>query len=468
MNGKLEILQCIIANRAFAPSHSALAKELGYKGKMVIYRLMEGQTKSSTVDEVWDKIRECYCLSDEILYNLAYLFEGAKYCYDRLIPEMNREHPRWVENLIMSLVGDFYDYFSPDFQQKYVPYLKDLKKDEPEIFWGIVTMLYIRCKKIDLYKGDTRLVFCRLIDALDELLQTLYPERTGFHEVASSLKDLETHPNLWKAILDCSVLFRRYAEADYGQNASKCMRLFDWGKRSYWYFPATCYQPGSKVWLFVQQNYGRATNGLYIVLCLQAGKDIRTFELMDVFIFGFWIQDDEDDPCVLQVGRGAGEEREWCFYVYDYDEEKRELSLEANPETGNLFGLPETIRMINLEQLAGKDEKVWARILKMWEEEQGSTIFQMAKERLAGRIDLKDSYRLTDVQISRASFTLFVERQGNAVRYELPVDAYEFLSDINPSQQILIVKHLDDNEIYVEWPDRGYSIKLSEFVMTPL
>ena len=37
MNEKLDILQCLIENRAFAPSHSALAKELGYKGKMVIY-----------------------------------------------------------------------------------------------------------------------------------------------------------------------------------------------------------------------------------------------------------------------------------------------------------------------------------------------------------------------------------------------------------------------------------------------
>ena len=31
MNEKLDILQCLIENRVFAPSHSALAKELGYK-----------------------------------------------------------------------------------------------------------------------------------------------------------------------------------------------------------------------------------------------------------------------------------------------------------------------------------------------------------------------------------------------------------------------------------------------------
>ena len=50
MNEKLEILQCLVENRAFARSASAFAKALGGKGKMVIYRLMEGKTKDSTVD----------------------------------------------------------------------------------------------------------------------------------------------------------------------------------------------------------------------------------------------------------------------------------------------------------------------------------------------------------------------------------------------------------------------------------
>ena len=67
MNEKLEILQCLVENRAFARSASAFAKALGGKGKMVIYRLMEGKTKDSTVDEVWDKILERYHLSDVTL-----------------------------------------------------------------------------------------------------------------------------------------------------------------------------------------------------------------------------------------------------------------------------------------------------------------------------------------------------------------------------------------------------------------
>ena len=43
-----------------------------------------------------------------------------------------------------------------------------------------------------------------------------------------------------------------------------------------------------------------------------------------------------------------------------------------------------------------------------------------------------------------------------------------FFHKINLSQQVMIVKHTDDNEIYVGWPELGYEIKLSEFTQVEL
>lgn len=463
MNEKLEILQCLIENRAFAPSHSALSRELGYKGKMAIYRLMEGKAAERTVNEIWRRIQKRFLVSDTTLYDMARIFEGAKHESNVLLPEMNHNHPEWVENLILALVNDFYDYFSPEFQQKEAPFLKDLRQDEPDVFWGIVTMIYIRCKKIDFYQGDPKLNLCRLIEALDHLLFALYPERVDAHEASFNLKNLEVIPNLYKAIVNSIIIFRHYTEANFTEKAILSTMLFNWGKRSFWHSPNYSYGPGSEVWLFVEQNIGRATHGYYIVLRLEAGKDIYTFNLKDILMFYFWTIDNEDDPCILQASRGSGTKREWCFYVYEYDEEKHKLSLEANPETGNLFDLPDVLQMINLKQPNGKDEKVWARILKKWDESQGSTVFQKAKEILSERIDLKDEYKLEDVHISRNKFTLVIEHQGEIVKYELPIKAYDFLSEINPSQRILIVRHTNDNEIYVGWPNLGYSIPLAEF-----
>lgn len=139
------------------------------------------------------------------------------------------------------------------------------------------------------------------------------------------------------------------------------------------------------------------------------------------------------------------------------------LHLDANPDTGNLFGLPETLQKIHTDHPQGKDEKVWRVILRKWEEEQGEAVFQQAKERLSGRIELNDTYRVKDVCINRTSLTLSIEQEGRTTDYRMPIETYDFLADIHPAQNVLIVKREEDGRIYVEWPDWGYGIPLSEF-----
>ena len=121
------------------------------------------------------------------------------------------------------------------------------------------------------------------------------------------------------------------------------------------------------------------------------------------------------------------------------------------------------MKQINLEKPKDKEEKVWARIMNKWDKEQGNSIFEQAKALFAGRIDLKDTYQLEDVSISRTCLKLFIRHNGDSRTYQLPIEAYDFLQTINPTQPVLIVRHTDDQDIYVEWPEMGYGIKLSEF-----
>ena len=464
MNEKRKILQCLIDNRAFAPSASALAKDLGYESnKATLYRIIRNKTKDSTVDEVWNKLLEEHCLTETHLYNLARIFEGASYFSDLILPEMNRKHPEWTKNLLVMLVMDMYDYCSPTFQQETAPVLKDLKADEPDVYWGIVTVIYMRCRQIGPYKLGIKRTFHLLIDELDGMLFQWYPERADAHETAFNLKGLSYGTNLWKIIEYCVILFRRYTEADFSKYASQIMRLFNWGEVSYWRIPGCPYRQGSEVWLFSEQSLGRATNGFYIVLRLEAGKDNRTFLLKDALNYCFWTIDQDGEPPILQASRGASTHKEWCFYLYEYDEENSLLHLDANPDTGNLFGLPETLQKIHTDHPQGKDEKVWSIILRKWEEEQGEAVFQQAKERLSGRIELNDTYRVKDVCINRTSLTLSIEQEGRTTDYRMPIETYDFLADIHPAQNVLIVKREEDGRIYVEWPDWGYGIPLSEF-----
>ena len=180
MNEKRKILQCLIDNRAFAPSASALAKDLGYESnKATLYRIIRNKTKDSTVDEVWNKLLEEHCLTETHLYNLARIFEGASYFSDLILPEMDRKHPKWLRYLLLMLTDDDYEACSPEFQQETAPILKDLKADEPDVYWGIVTVIYIRCRNIDPYKENPPTHFLPADRRIGQYVILLVPGKDG-------------------------------------------------------------------------------------------------------------------------------------------------------------------------------------------------------------------------------------------------------------------------------------------------
>lgn len=49
---------------------------------------------------------------------------------------MNTKHPEWIENVLISLIDDIYVYNSDKFNKEFVPILKDLRRDEPDVYWG--------------------------------------------------------------------------------------------------------------------------------------------------------------------------------------------------------------------------------------------------------------------------------------------------------------------------------------------
>ena len=467
MDKKLEMLQCLIGGRAFAPSHSALAKELGYKGKMGIYRLMGGTVRPDTVDKTWRLIMERYRLTEEFLCGMARTFFGAGLFYTTLAAQMNRSHPRWAENLVLSLTADLYDHCSPQFRAETAPVLKDLKTDEPNVYWGIVALVYIRAKGIDVYKGKggPRSAAAQIIDALDRLLYGAYPEKAGAHEAASNLKAMAGGcTGLWSVVWNCVILFRHYAESGFMAEAAKALRLFGFGKRSYWLEPGSVYGPGAEVWLLTEQGCGRQTGRHYLTMRLRAGADICSFGLADAMLLQFRATDGEDGAPVLQVCRGCAEERQWCFYRYGYDAERRELRFEAGPDTGGQAGLPGALRMVDLAEPSGKDEKVWARILAEWDRSRGEAVFMQAREAVSGITDMSAAYRIAGVSLSKDALTIAIEHGGSVRRYRLPSERYGFLSEINPSQRVVITRHAGSGDtLFADWPELGYSVRLDEF-----
>lgn len=465
MNEKLEILQCLIENQVFAPSHSALAKILGYKGKMVIYRLSEGKVKDETVNKITKQICDRFGLNEEHLYKIARIFSGVKFFYDKLISEMNTRHPEWIRNLIISLIYDEYKYFSPKFKNETMPLLIDLKNNERDVYWGIVAMIFIKANGIDAYKYIKRKETWKIVDMLENILSYIYPERHDAHEAAENMKRLNNAQALWNIIHNFIIIFRYYTEENFRNEALKVLRTFNVGKRSYWRLPSSSYGQGSEIWLLVSQTYKHGTNGFYIAMRMKAGNDIQTFTIDKTLILNFWTIDKEDDPPVLQVFEGYGKERKCCFYLYEYDEPQHKLNIEFIPDNGAPLGLPKTLQMISFDNPKDKDEKVWARILSMWDEQQGEGEFNKAKEAISGFVDMSDAYHIKDVFISKTTLSLIIEHDGHTSNYQISVDKYDCLSNINPSQEIVIVKSLEDDALYASWPDRGDGIKLAEFTV---
>lgn len=121
--------------------------------------------------------------------------------------------------------------------------------------------------------------------------------------------------------------------------------------------------------------------------------------------------------------------------------------------------------MISLENSEGLYENEWANIMAKWDALQGSAMFQKAKETFSGITDMSDAYNIVDVSISKTALTLLIEHEGMTHEYRLPIDGYDFLAEINPSQNVIIARYESDGLLYACWPELGYRIKLEDFTV---
>lgn len=465
MDEKIEILQCLIDNHIFAPSASALAKRLGYRGKMTIYRLIQGNVSERIVNEIWDKLLTEFSIDETVLYSLARICYMAKDFYDILWREMNIQHPEWVENVIGSLIDDCYDYYSNEFRKNTMPVLKEMKKEEPDVLWGMVTLFYIRAKKIESYTKANVTIACKLLYSLDKILFSLHPEKISAHQAASNLAatitSYEHSITIWDLIYNCILLFRYYTDTDFMNIALKSSILFDWPVRSYWIVPGTSYQQGAHAWLLVEYNPYDSNYGFYIALYLEMGKNTEEFQVLDTCILQFLFPEMN-----LLLTRLVNQVKKITYYHYEYNHKNQTLTLypNGNLDEENQYKLPEMLYRINLLSPTGKDEKIWSRILNKFDTEgKGREIYIKTIESFFGETDLTESYKIEDVITSRSSLSLIVNHSGKSCKYQISTTSYAFLSEINPSEKIAFIKHNYDGELYVQWPYLGYGIKLSEF-----
>lgn len=463
MNDRLQTLQCLIENRIFFPSASSFSLALGYKGKMMGYRLLKGQISEKLISEIWDKLLNKYRIDENVLYDLANICIITKDFSSIVIKEMNTEHPEWVENVIMSVVDSCYDYYSDEFRNNTAPILIEMKNDDPDILWGIITLFYIRAKKIEIYSKNNISTICNIIHELDCLLYSMHPEKINAHQVAGNLitvlKLNNKTASIWTLIFNSIILFRYYTETNFIRTAAKSSVLFDWPSRSYWIMPGSAYKKDAEVLLLVQNNLNTASNGIYIAVCLKAGNNIEEFIPQYTYILQFMFPEN-----TLFVTRMNNGHKEMCVYKYDYDSEQKTLKFEPYSNTDGWNMLPDVLYRIDSFSIDSVSEKVWWRILEKFDKNgYGRETYNKAIEKFTGITDLSAQYMIKDININRNVFSMELTVSGEKSIYQIPIERYSFLSEINPSEYMIITRHELDDDIYVEWPYLGYAIKLSEF-----
>ena len=162
---KQDALQLLINGCVFAPSASALAKRLGYKGKTSIYRIQQGEASANAIEEAWDKVMAFVDSVDEQLFAVS---RAVGYCrnFKRAVKGEGREiapeeRHHWV--LIGVMKGDG-ERFSERFQREVWPEMKDLRREDTEAFWMMMALYYFDEEGAMVYDKD----FC-LLDALNGL-----------------------------------------------------------------------------------------------------------------------------------------------------------------------------------------------------------------------------------------------------------------------------------------------------------
>lgn len=457
MNEKLEILQCLIESRVFAPSPSALAKILGYKGKMTIYRLLDGKTSLRIIDEIWEKLQELFVVTDSELTLLYNIQKSIPILQQYLFSEVDRSDSKWIDMVVSTFIKEHYNY-SEKFKEEMVPVLKEVRRDNPNFFWGILLLLYIKVENIDPYQKDFKRLWIDWIDRLEIFFSEIYPEniraKGGVLGLKATIMQEKFIPSLWMLLYSGYLLCRIYTEPDFLRIlAATSSQLINCPKMSFWIIPGTEYKEGERAWVWFQDDFDTTSHGCYTVYQIQVGNDIETFHIEEMYVFRFIEEVTENKLHIMNADKTV------CYYNYKYDFDEYTLHLVPCPEINVPYQLPIAMHCINAYRPCVKNEQIWCRLLDKFVKGKGWLQIQKA----GGSFSQSNIYEIKDVIISRKYFSLILVESGVEKEYQLPLTEYVFFATLSPTQEIWISRHIDDGEVYIEWPSLGYAIKLSKF-----
>ena len=117
-----------------------------------------------------------------------------------------------------------------------------------------------------------------------------------------------------------------------------------------------------------------------------------------------------------------------------------------------------------LNEIQGKEEKIWAFALKEYAKEIPGEI-EREIFHFEGIDYLDDDYTIENVTIDRRSLTITLtdKAEGKTSDYCIDIRKYPFLRTLLPSDLVSIIRLLSTDEVSFQWPLKGYVIPMKEF-----
>lgn len=470
MNPKQEILQILFDACVFTGNFSELGRRLGYvnNGRSTIGRVRSGyrNLKEKTLDELFDKLHDEYLISPDDMATLADSIAYGKDLF-RQLREVYGTVSDWHDMAFSAIVTEKYEALY-GMDEAVVIGLKEIKLQEPEVYYGMLSFFYILCKNISPYTGKGKKALCRQLPALNSLLAESFPGCTRAYESAKKSIDIalaDERLTILKLIYNLRVIIRGYADDTYFENFLREMgHLLDVGDDSFWIVPGETFHAGCEIWYMSVIPTKSHRRGAYTAMKLRAKSAVTdSFELIQAYNFIFLIDEDYDNIHILQACDLPSGKTEYAQYLYDGDSRLLELNFDDVPE--KTFNLPQVLECINHTAPRSKDEKVWARIIeKFLDDRSGQILLQAINSSADSNIEYLTDYEVTNVCIDRLEVIVSFESEASgSEQYSMDINAHPFFKSLTPFEFASVVRNKDTKELAICWNNLGQYIPLKEF-----
>ena len=470
MNQKQEILQILFDACVFTGNFSELGRRLGYtnNGRSTIERVRRGDRylKEKTLDVLYEKLYEEYIVTESEMLTLAYSVAYGKHLYRRL-REAYDTGSDWHDMAFSAIVTENYQALQ-GMDEDVVIGLKELKLQEPEVYYGMLSFFYILCKNISPYTAKGKKALCRQLPALNNLLTESFPGSTRAYESAKKSIDIalaDERLTILKLIYNLRVIIRGYADDTYFENFIREMgHLLDVGDDSFWITPGETFHAGCEMWYMSVIPTKSHKRGTYTAMKLRAkSASTDSFELTQAYHFMFLIDEDYDNIHILQACDLPSGKTEYAQYRYNGDSRLLELNFDDVPE--KTFNLPAVLECINHTAPRSKDEKVWARIIeKFLDDRSGQILLQAINSSADSNIEYLTGYEVTNVCIDRLEVIVSFESEASgSEQYSMDINAHPFFKSLTPFEFASVVRYKDTKELAICWNNLGQYIPLKEF-----